>query len=81
MVSKDEIKELLFDKLESKDRAWSMQLGSVSFELLYLMVEKLLAGGGSFIVDADFSQPNLDGSKLTAILKNIIIVAWSSFDM
>ena len=56
-ISKDEIKESLFDSLGYSDRAWSQKVGGASFELLYFAIRKMAATGASFIVDCDFSDP------------------------
>ena len=69
VIGKDEIKELLFDTLGWKDREWSVKLGAASFELLYLLIEKMLAARSSFIVDADFSNPSYASRRLTEIFE------------
>lgn len=53
-ISKDGIKEVLFDTLGYSDRPWSRQLGLASYELLYYFVEQELAAGRSFIVESNF---------------------------
>ena len=44
-LNKDGIKELLFDTLGWKDRAWSRQLGIASSALLFHMIERQLVAG------------------------------------
>ncbi|MCB2312587.1 hypothetical protein LGL55_14970 [Clostridium tagluense] len=56
IINKDEIKELLFDYLGTKDEEWAMRLGMTSFELLYLFVEKLCQTGKTFIVEGNFEN-------------------------
>jgi adenylate kinase family enzyme len=56
IINKDEIKELLFDNLGTKDEEWAMKLGVASFELLYLFVEKLCQTGKTFIVEGNFEN-------------------------
>ena len=54
-VTKDGIKELLFDNLGWKDREWSKKLGKATYPILYYFVESLLAAGCSHIVESNFS--------------------------
>ena len=56
LINKDEIKELLFDCLDTKDEEWAVQLGVTSFELSYLFVEKLCQTGKAFIVEGNFED-------------------------
>lgn len=56
VINKDEIKELLFDYLGTKDEEWGRRLGVASFELLYLYVEKLCQTGNTFIVEGNFEN-------------------------
>lgn len=57
LVSKDGIKELLFDTLGWRDREWSRQLGLATYRILYHLVERQLAAGRSLIVESNFSPP------------------------
>jgi predicted kinase len=50
VIGKDEIKKILFDTLGWKDREWSVRLGGASFDLLYLLIEKMLSAGSSFML-------------------------------
>jgi hypothetical protein len=54
LVTKDTIKEMLFDTLGWRDRAWSKQLGGASMELLYRFAEAQVASRRSCIVEANF---------------------------
>lgn len=56
LINKDEIKELLFDCLGTKDEEWAVRLGVTSFELSYLLVEKLCQTGKAFIVEGNFED-------------------------
>ena len=56
LINKDEIKELLFDSLGTKDEEWAAALGVTSFELLYLFTEKLCQTGKAFIVEGNFQD-------------------------
>ena len=53
-LSKDGIKERLFDALGWGDRAWSKRLGGATYDLLFHVLEALLAAGRSCIVEANF---------------------------
>ncbi len=52
-VSKDGIKETLFDTLGWVDRAWSKRLGHASNELLWYFAEAELAVGRSVVVESN----------------------------
>lgn len=54
VISRDEIKELLFDTLGWSDRAWSKKVGAASFSLMYKQIELLMAAKTSFIVETNF---------------------------
>jgi predicted kinase len=58
VIAKDDIKESLGDTLGTSDLAWSKRLGAATWELLFLLYEKLLEGGTSFIAESNFSTHN-----------------------
>ena len=62
IVTKDDIKESLFESLGWRDRAWSRQLGLASLELLYYFAEAQLAAGRSFIMESNF-RPELANER------------------
>ncbi|MBU1033248.1 ATP-binding protein [Patescibacteria group bacterium] len=62
LISKDDIKESLFDSLGVKDREWSRKLGIASFDLMYQFIETLLLGNTSFIVETPL-KPEFDNEK------------------
>ena len=66
IIGKDDIKETLFDALGWKDRAWSRKLSGASYELIYMLLDKLLAAGGSCIVDSNFKN-DIDSERLQAV--------------
>jgi predicted kinase len=53
-VSKDDIKEILFDQLGWSDREWSKELGRASVELMFHFAKKLLETQHSLILDNVF---------------------------
>lgn len=57
LLNRDSIKEILFDTLGSRDRAWSQQLGAASYQLLYYSFQMLLQTGCACIVESNFQHP------------------------
>ncbi len=55
VIAKDDIKESLGDSLGVGDLEWSQRLGAATWDLLFLMYERLLEGGASFIAESNFS--------------------------
>ena len=53
-ISKDGIKETLFESLGWRDREWSKKLGRASISLLYYFIETQLKAERSFIVESNF---------------------------
>ena len=54
LLEKDGIKELLFDALGPGDRDHSRALGGATFPILYDTTRRLLRGGTSLILEANF---------------------------
>lgn len=54
LVSKDGIREVLFDQLGWKDRAWARQLGRASIDLMFYFARTQLESGYSIIMDNAF---------------------------
>lgn len=54
LLTKDRIKEILFDTLGWSDRAWSRQLGGASMELLYAGIEAQLMAGCACVAESNF---------------------------
>ncbi len=65
-LSRDDIKELLFDTLGWSDREWSRKLGTASWELLYYFLEMELGAGRSLIVESNF-RPESAAARLKAL--------------
>jgi len=55
-ISKDHIKDRLFDSLGWQDRDWSRKLGGTSFDLMYHFIETLLIAKQSLIVETAFNS-------------------------
>jgi hypothetical protein len=54
LVTKDDIKERLFDTLGWSDRAWSRQVGQATYSILFYTLETMLAGDVSLIAESNF---------------------------
>jgi len=63
LMSRDDIKESLYDSLGYSDREWSKKLGTASYDLLYLFIERLLANKQSLIAESNFKS-GTDTTKL-----------------
>lgn len=66
LVSKDSIREVLFDRLGWKDRAWAQLLGRASIDLMFHFAEAQLDAGSSLIMDNAFA-PNLSTPRFQAL--------------
>ena len=53
-VHRDALKEILFDTLGVKDRAWSREVGGSSYDLLFSFLESLLKAGYPCIAESNF---------------------------
>ena len=53
-LTKDDIKERLFDTLGWSDRAWSQRLGAASNELLLYITEQMMITRSDFILESAF---------------------------
>ena len=65
VIHRDVLKEILFDTLGVKDRAWSREVGGSSYVLLYSFLESLLSAGYPCIVETSFER------RASARLKNL----------
>lgn len=57
LVSKDNIREALFDRLGWKDRKWAQELGRASVDMMFYFAQAELSVGGSIIMDNSFYPP------------------------
>src|SRR5688500_1299577 len=57
LVSKDSIREELFDRLGWKDRKWAQDLGKASVDMMFYFARAELEVGRSIIMDNAFSPP------------------------
>jgi len=54
-ISKDSVKDILFDTLGWRDREWSKKLGRASFEILFHFLESQLEAGQPSVVETAFT--------------------------
>jgi len=66
LIYKDGLKEILFDDLGIKDRAWSRVLGNTSHSLLNHVSEQLLIAKISHIIEAPF-MPEYENERLNKL--------------
>ena len=78
LVSKDSIREELFDRLGWKDRKWAQDLGKASVDMMFYFAKAELIVGHSIIMDNAFyppiSNPRFQALKAQFNVKSIQIV-------
>lgn len=67
-ISKDDLKEFLFDKVGTGDRDWSRMLGRAVSQMLYPLVESFLEHGQSLVLESAFYR-DLAVNELQTITK------------
>lgn len=67
MISKDKIKELLFDEVGFRSRGEKVKLGLASMNIMYYMAEQLMKCNQPFILENNFESLSKEG--LDAILE------------
>ncbi len=63
VISKDTIKELLFDNVGFQSRAEKVNLGIASMEIMYYVAGQLMKAGQSFILENNFEYSSEHGIK------------------
>lgn len=66
-ISKDSIKEFLFDNIGFQSRAEKVNLGIASMEIMYYVAEQLMKAGQPFILENNFEYSS--GRGLKALLE------------
>src|SRR4051812_32383267 len=66
VVSKDRVREVLFDQLGWSDRPWAQLLGRASIDLMFYLAETHLEAGSSLILDNSF-DPSLSSARFQAL--------------
>lgn len=54
LITKDGLKEILFDTVGWKDRDWSKRLGRASFALLHYLLDSIMVTGQPLIIEGNF---------------------------
>ena len=54
LITKDSLKELLFDTIGWKDRQWSQKLGSASFAIMHYLLDSHMTTGQPIIIEGNF---------------------------
>lgn len=63
VISKDTIKELLFDNVGFQSRAEKVKLGIASMEIMYYAAGQLMKAGQPFILENNFEYSSEQGMK------------------
>ena len=66
LIARDDLKELLFETLGWSTAEWSERLGRATYELVYLLIERLLAAHCSLLVETPF-DPDWANPRLQAL--------------
>ena len=66
LISRDEIKVKIMDKIGWGDRDWSKKVGQASYSLLDYTTEQFSRSNSSFIIESDFA-PEFANEKFNAI--------------
>jgi predicted kinase len=66
LLTKDAVKEALYDTIGWSDREFSRQMGVASFRVLYVVLDALLAAGVSAMAEAPFDR-DISAAELTAL--------------
>ncbi len=56
LITRDDLKESLFESLGWSDREWSRKVGAASWDLLLLILKRMLEGRGSAIFESNFDR-------------------------
>lgn len=65
-VSKDALKERMFDGLGSKDKEWSLQVSGVAHRIMDDMASQILKSGNSVIVESNF-KADIDSGRFAKL--------------
>ena len=66
LIARDDLKESLFETLGWSTVEWSERLGGATYELVYLLIERLLAARCSLLVETPF-DPDWANSRFQAL--------------
>jgi predicted kinase len=62
-ITKDGIKEILFDDLGWSNREWSKKLGVASYSIIHYFMDSIMPTGSSFIVESNF-KPEFETKEI-----------------
>jgi predicted kinase len=84
-LSKDAIKERIFDALGCSDKQWSLKVSGASHRILDYIIEEELQAGHSMIVESNF-KPDPDGERFRRFQTQygvpvIQILCWAEGDV
>ena len=63
VISKDSLKELLFDQVGFRSREEKVRLGNASMEIMYAVAGQLMGAGQPFLLENNFEHASEDGIK------------------
>jgi len=63
LITKDNLKEILFDTIGWKDRDWSKRLGKSSFVLLHYILDSFMITGQALIIEGNF-KPGFESQEI-----------------
>jgi predicted kinase len=61
-ISKDVIKEIIFDDMGYSDRGWSSKVGAASYHIMDYFIDEQLKSGHNIIIETNFN-PKFDDPK------------------
>lgn len=67
-ISKDTLKECMFDTLGSSDKQWSLKVSAAAHRIMDKMIENHLDIDSSIIVESNF-KPEIDSERFAEIVK------------
>jgi len=62
LISKDTIKEIIFDNVGYSDREWSVKVGGATYRIMDYFVKEQLRAGHNLIIESNFN-PKFDDFK------------------
>lgn len=75
LITKDSLKEILFDTIGWEDREWSKKIGTASFAIIHYLLDSVMATSQSIIIEGNFKtefetqhiKPRLDQYNYQAV--------------
>lgn len=68
LITKDSLKEILFDTIGWKDRGWSKKIGTASFAIMHYFLDSVMTTGQSIIIEGNF-KTEFEAQHITPRLK------------